>query len=574
MEAIKAYSYIRFSTREQEKGDSQRRQEEQSEAYAKEHGLTLDDSLLLPDLGLSAYNGSHITKGHLGTFLGLVEQGKIAKGSVLLVENLDRLSRDKVFDAFNQFRNIIGAGIRIVTLQDKIEYTKESIDQNWAQLIISITYMARAYDESKRKSQRLKAAWEEKRKKAINGERKITRRVPAWIKTQKDEITGIITFTPIPESCKAVESIFRKKLEGKGSEKIARELNFDPDSWKPPKSKRSNAAGGWRKSYINKILSNRAVIGEYQPHKFIEETKDDKKTIKRVPEGEPIEDYFPSAIDKDLFYQVQELILRNSELRGCAGGKTGKASNLFVHIGRCGRCGSPMHFINKGSLPKGGQYLYCDAARRLKTCSAKPIRYDEFEQLFFDNFEELDIDRLIPGEDELKANLNELEKQIESNTAQRRIINEEIENLMDSVRKTKDARVRDLLDKELIKAMDQREQLQADRKQYEQESRDLSHQRTKLRENIDQSMEIYKLLASVTDEQERIDIRLKLREEIKKLVEWIKIYPLQEKYIEIEEIEPGIIKSMHSKYIDRVRIKFRSGKKLRVLYLKRFGEII
>jgi hypothetical protein len=39
-----AYSYIRFSTPEQEKGDSLRRQEKDAEDYAKKHGLTLDEN--------------------------------------------------------------------------------------------------------------------------------------------------------------------------------------------------------------------------------------------------------------------------------------------------------------------------------------------------------------------------------------------------------------------------------------------------------------------------------------------------------------------------------------------------
>ena len=178
--------------------------------------------------------------------------------------------------------------------------------------------------------------------------------------------------------------IYRKKLAGKGTGRIERELNEDPNVWKPPKTGR-NKTGGWRKSYITKILRTKAVIGEFQPHK------------KGQPIGEPIPDYFPPAIDKDLFYQVQAILKANAEKNGNAGGKTGKASNLFVHIAKCGLCGYPMHFINKGKPPKGGKYLVCDASRRLKTCPAKAISYNEFEQLFFDNFEELDISQLIPG---------------------------------------------------------------------------------------------------------------------------------------------------------------------------------
>ena len=86
----KAYSYIRFSTPEQIKGDSLRRQTMLSEKYALEHNLDLDITLNLKDLGVSAYDRSNITKGALGVFLKLIQDGKIAPGSFLLIESLDR----------------------------------------------------------------------------------------------------------------------------------------------------------------------------------------------------------------------------------------------------------------------------------------------------------------------------------------------------------------------------------------------------------------------------------------------------------------------------------------------------
>ena len=49
----RAYSYVRFSSPEQAKGDSLRRQVEKARAYANERGLKLDESI---DAGLSAYS--------------------------------------------------------------------------------------------------------------------------------------------------------------------------------------------------------------------------------------------------------------------------------------------------------------------------------------------------------------------------------------------------------------------------------------------------------------------------------------------------------------------------------------
>jgi len=152
----KAYSYVRFSTPEQCKGDSLRRQTELSERYAVEHGLVLDSSLRLQDLGVSAYSGEHRSdKSSLGQFLKLVEGGKIEKGSVLLVENFDRLSRQEITKALQQFLDIINKGIKIVTLIDNREYTEETVNANVGELIVSLTIMARAHEESAIKSRRL-----------------------------------------------------------------------------------------------------------------------------------------------------------------------------------------------------------------------------------------------------------------------------------------------------------------------------------------------------------------------------------------------------------------------------------
>jgi len=557
----KAYSYIRFSSPEQEKGDSLRRQIQLSEEYCKQNGLILDDTLKLTDRGLSAFKGIHRTKGALGEFLRLVEEGKIPPGSVLLVENLDRLSREQILDALNQFTGIIRAGIKVVTLQDGMEYCQESINQNWAQLIISITYMARAHDESETKSKRISAVWENKRSKAGNGGKKLTAKAPAWLKLSQDRTKFIL----IPEAAKAIELIFRKKLAGKGAERIAQELNDDPNIWEPPRTG-PKKTGGWRGSYINKILRSRAVIGEFQPYKLVDG--------KRQPIGDPIPDYFPPVIDKELFYQVQAQLQANAEKKGNAGGRTGKVSNLFTHVIKCGLCGYPMHFINKGKPPKGGKYLVCDASRRLKTCTAKPIRYEEFEQLFFDNFEELDISQLIPGEDETQARINELEKLLTVNRQRLLDIDSKVENFSDTIRRTKDSRIREQLEKKLSQAFDDKERLESENKKFEREITELRQQKAGLEKDIEQAKEIYQLLNSAQGEAERIELRLRLRQQIQKSIEWIKIYPLQEPYQEIQETEePGIVKIMKSKYIDKVRIKFRGSRDLRVLYLKNHAEL-
>ncbi|HEY2247309.1 MAG TPA: recombinase family protein, partial [Bradyrhizobium sp.] len=90
----KAYSYLRMSTDLQLKGDSRRRQLDASTAYAADHGLDLASDAQLEDIGISAYKGANVKDGALGQFLTAVKAGTVEKDSYLIVESLDRLSRE------------------------------------------------------------------------------------------------------------------------------------------------------------------------------------------------------------------------------------------------------------------------------------------------------------------------------------------------------------------------------------------------------------------------------------------------------------------------------------------------
>jgi hypothetical protein len=111
------------------------------------------------------------------------------------------------------------------------------------------------------------------------------------------------------------------KLAGKGTWTMERELN-NTDIWQPPLSGR-NKTGGWRKSYIDKILTNPAVHGEYQPCIVVREYSEtiDKKARRRKPIGDPIPDYYPEIVKPEIFFRVQALIKQNSLLNGRGGGK-------------------------------------------------------------------------------------------------------------------------------------------------------------------------------------------------------------------------------------------------------------
>src|SRR5262245_57183192 len=101
------YSYVRFSQRKQRKGDSYRRQLEWGKKICEEKGWKLEEGFRLEDLGVSAFRGKNKTRGSLGAFLQAIEEGRVKSGSILLLESLDRLSREDIDPAWEVFRSIL-----------------------------------------------------------------------------------------------------------------------------------------------------------------------------------------------------------------------------------------------------------------------------------------------------------------------------------------------------------------------------------------------------------------------------------------------------------------------------------
>lgn len=202
-----AYSYIRMSTERQLKGDSLRRQMELSQKFANDHGLELVEKLELHDIAVSAFKGDNLKTGALGIFLDAVNHGEVPKGSYLLVESFDRLSRQNIDIALALFLQITNSGINIATLSDGQVYRANKT--KFEQLIYSIVVMARAHEESETKSKRISAAWANKR--ANIGKQILTRTRPAWLEVSKDKTKFIL----IPERTAAIQRIFRKVVAGK-----------------------------------------------------------------------------------------------------------------------------------------------------------------------------------------------------------------------------------------------------------------------------------------------------------------------------------------------------------------------
>jgi DNA invertase Pin-like site-specific DNA recombinase len=426
-----------------------------------------------------------------------IESNKIPKQSVLIVENLDRLSREEVSQALAQFLNIINAGIKVVTLQDGREYTKESVASNWSELIISITIMSRANEESAGKSKRLSASWDHKRKTIDKF--KMTNRCPAWLQLKEARTA----FEIIPGRDKVIQSIYRMRLDGMGPNLIAKRLN-ESSVWQP--------SNGWRESYIIKILRTSAVIGEYQPHKMIDG--------KRQPIGDSIPDYFPPIIPLETFNAVRQIHFRNTN-----SGRTGKATNIFRHLVKCGSCGGSMVLIDHGASPRsGGKRLACDKARRsANDCQKYSIRYYDFEQKVLSCIQGLSVEDLIPSHDALAGELDHKREGLLALMGEMKDIERLNENLMDSIAGEDNAQLREALGKRSKAFFARMDEIRLATAQTQLEIHQLESLERNAEERIRSVNELFEQLAKA-DESSETAIRLKLAERLKRILKKIIIH--------------------------------------------------
>lgn len=370
-----AISYTRFSSSKQANGDSWRRQVQLAENYAAAHGLVIDQQLSFQDLGVSAFDQSNVRTGKLGMFLQAIQRGRVPAGATLIVESLDRLSRATPLDAMQVFREIINAGLTIVTLADGQVFTRESLTNNPYQLFASLVVMCRAHEESAMKSKRGKELWAAKRQRAKSSGAVMTRKTPYWIRTKPDK-SG---FELIPERAAVVTRLIEESEKGTGNTTLIAQLHAEGISaW--------SKSGSWQPSYMQKLLRSPALFGAI-----------------RLGE-ELVRDYYPAVIDEDRFHHLQSMRADRASTQ-CTSGRGKTLSNLFSGRLKCGYCGFSMAISGykerarkPGRKPYERKYVGCQGARIRdpKGCQRARIWFlDELEPALLFRIAQLDFCSLV-----------------------------------------------------------------------------------------------------------------------------------------------------------------------------------
>lgn len=400
----RVYSYLRFSDPKQATGSSIDRQTEYARRWAAERGLVLDEALSMRDEGLSAYHQRHVKSGALGVFLAAVDEGRIAPGSVLVVEGLDRLSRAEPIQAQAQLAQIINAGITVVTASDGREYNRASLKAQPMDLVYSLLVMIRAHEESDTKSKRVRAAIRRQCEGWIAGTyRGVIRngRDPQWVRW-----TGS-SFELVPQRAEAMRLAVAMFRAGHGSVRITREL---------AERRLSVTDGGTIANNLFRMFRLPALVGT--------------KTVALDGEEYRLDGYYPALLSPDEYSDLQRMAGQRFRRRG-----TSEIPGIITGLGisTCGYCGQAIVAQNlmarnrkeDGTPQDGHRRLICTGHAHGAGCvTGGSVSVVPVERAILSYCaDQMNLAALLSGEDRtqplrdrlasIRARIAELEQQIE-----------------------------------------------------------------------------------------------------------------------------------------------------------------
>jgi DNA invertase Pin-like site-specific DNA recombinase len=373
---MKAYIYIRFSTPKQEKGASKERQLEDCRAFAQRRGWEVADDVI-EDLGRSAWTGAHLTSGNLGKFAERVRAGEIPPGSVLVVEKLDRLSRQEARTTLRWMEDLCAAGLGIATVAGERVYTDASLRADIMGVLEILIGAQLANRESTQKSERVLDRIARNMQRAKETGRVITAKAPGWLVAKADRLG----FDEIPERVAVVILIYEMAAEGKGARWIAKELNERGiPAWGKWRGRKSSPT--WEITSVALILKQPSVEGDYVPG-FSNTSANRTKFTERLV------GYYPRIVDADLVARARAAVAS----RKTGGGRyTKNVANLFAGLVVCSACENKMNLRSNGEArPK--RYWQCVHATRSRGCQQREMfRYAPFESAALDAVLHLALD--------------------------------------------------------------------------------------------------------------------------------------------------------------------------------------
>lgn len=484
---LEAIAYIRWSTDDQTEGDSERRQTSLAQAVCQSRGWSLIETVI--EKGKSAYKGKNRAKG--GKLAEIEERAAkgLLNGKALIIENIDRLSRQEPIVGLNLIHSLVYAGITLVESASGQTYTADEIKRNWQTLLTPFLRAGLGYEESAKKGKRIAEAFQGTIERGFLTKDGLAdlRFVPSWIDRDGSK------FIVIEERAAIVRRIFDRCLEGKGLRHICAELNADLANTRWQK-------GDWTQANVREILRGRGALGEYC-------RVEEPGVGGRHKHGQWFK-ICPAVITPETWHRAQEALDR----RRSSGGKRRNMVNLLQGFTYCAArndgqlCGSRMIITQTDVNAPRKARLRCAKNHRAAGCaSSASFHYHHLLNGILDNILHL----ALPSPDESPTDFGLATAEMELRTAEQRL-----DNLVDAYASNPSPA--------MLRGIQRAEQDITQQKVKINEIRLTAEQQANRKPTPELAAEITALRASLTDDE---DARYRVHAALQEIITSVFLYP-------------------------------------------------
>lgn len=323
---IPTYTYARVSSQQQVGGSGLQRQGDKVGSWLAVNRGTHELVRAFDDAGKSGWKGSNLDEGAgLAEFLSMLAAGKVKAGSVLLVEQVDRLSRRGLMQSIPLVMQIVGAGVTIHSLMDNRTLQGGDV-MVIGDLITLAVNLDQGHIESQKKSERLRAAWEKKIAKAETEGVALTRNCPSWCVVDG---TG---YKLDADKAAVVKRIYRMRRDGHSCTGIAEVLNGDGV---PILTRRKGVNPKWQNETVRDLLKQVAVTGAYRANPSL----------------------YPAVVSMEDFQAVQRM--RTKGRGATMNADRPAAASLLKGLMACEDCGRALSLSGVSATSRGAYRCRC-----------------------------------------------------------------------------------------------------------------------------------------------------------------------------------------------------------------------
>jgi DNA invertase Pin-like site-specific DNA recombinase len=285
----------------------------------------------ISDPGSSGFKGDNTSKGQLGTFIQNCDDGLVAPGSVIAMEELDRFTRLNLTSAQGLVTRVLEANVKIYVWNNSKTFTKDNLMSAFEVVL----ELQGAHMHSKKISKRVTESALDKVKLILKTKRKKGELCPSvggyghtkwWADTSSGFVKPDKYYWPI------AKEMVQLVLSGMGWMRMREYLT---ERYEPPTVAHNKDKNGWGENIPRVFHSCETILG-VKRFNFKETIEDDHGNKTIVNKEYVIKDYYPVLCTIEEFEKMAAVKQRNR-----TSNKSGSATGIFTNIDicRCGFCG-------------------------------------------------------------------------------------------------------------------------------------------------------------------------------------------------------------------------------------------